>query len=98
VAAGLKKAIGDPYDPLDTWIATELAAGTALFIGCEVGFRRTLGIRRSGIRLGAAIATLATIPLGTEVAATAQVGALAAIVAVALAAEGSGPARAASAA
>jgi low temperature requirement protein LtrA len=93
VAAGLKKAVGDPYDPLDAWVATELAAATALFIGCEVGFRRTLGIGRSGIRLAAAVAVLPTIPLGTELAATAQVGALAAIVAVALAAEGSGPAR-----
>jgi len=93
VAAGLKKAVGDPYDPLDAWVATELAAGTALFIGCEIGFRRTLGIGRSGIRLAAAVAALATIPLGTEVAATAQVGTLAAIVAIALAAEGSGPAR-----
>jgi low temperature requirement protein LtrA len=92
-AAGLKKAVGDPYDPLDAWVATELAAGTALFIGCEVGFRRTLGIGRSVIRLAAGVAALATIPLGTEVAATAQVGALAAIVAIALAAEGSGPAR-----
>jgi low temperature requirement protein LtrA len=93
VAAGLKKAVGDPYDPLDGWIATELAIGTALFVACEVGFRRTLGIGRSGIRLAAAAAALATIPLGTELAATAQVGALAAIVTVALAAEGFGAAR-----
>ena len=89
VAAGLKKAVGDPYDPLETWVALELAAGTALFIGSEVGFRRTLGIGRSGIRLVAALAALATIPLGTEITATAQVGALAAIVVLALAAEGS---------
>ena len=88
VAAGLKKAVGDPYDPLDAWVATELAAGTALFVVCEIGFRRALGIGRSGIRLAAAVAALATIPLGTEVAATAQVGALAAIVVAALAIEG----------
>ena len=89
VAAGLKKAVSDPYDPLEAWVATELAVGTALFIACEVGFRRTLGIGRSGIRLGGAVAALATIPLGTEVAATAQVGALAAIVAAVLATEAS---------
>ncbi|MDQ3671936.1 MAG: low temperature requirement protein A [Actinomycetota bacterium] len=93
LAAGLKKAVGEPYVPLDAWVATELAAGAALFVACEVGFRRTLGIGRSGIRLAAATAALATIPLGIEVAATAQVGALAAIVAVALAAEGSLAAR-----
>ncbi len=89
VAAGLKKAVGDPYDPLDTWIAGELAVGAALFVACEVGFRRTLGIGRSGIRLVAAVAALATIPLGPEVAAAAQVGALAAIAAAALVVEGS---------
>jgi low temperature requirement protein LtrA len=92
VAAGLKKAVGDPYDPLATWIALELAAGVALFVACDVGFRRTLGIGRGGIRLLAAIAAFATIPLGTELAATAQVAALAAIVALALAVEGSRPA------
>jgi low temperature requirement protein LtrA len=89
VAAGLKKAIGNPYDPLDGWIAVELAMGAALYVACEIGFRRTLGIARSHVRLGASAVALATIPLGTELAATAQVGALAAIVAVALIVEGS---------
>jgi low temperature requirement protein LtrA len=88
-AAGLKKAIGDPYEPLDDLIAIELGAGAALFLLCDVGFRRTLGLRRSELRLAAAAFMLATIPLGTEVAATAQVGALAAIAVLALAVEGS---------
>ena len=94
VAAGLKKAVGNAYDPLDSLIAIELAAGVALFVACEVGFRRTLGIGRGEIRLAAAGAALLTIPLGTELAATAQVGALAAIVAITLAAEGFRPAQA----
>jgi low temperature requirement protein LtrA len=81
VAAGLKKAIGDPYDPLDGWIAAELAVGVALFLACEVGFRRTLGIGGGQVRLAASAAALATVPLGTEVAAAAQLGVLAAIVA-----------------
>ena len=89
VAAGLKKAIGDPYEPLDAWIAAELAGGTALFVACEVGFRRTLGLGRSKARLVAGAAALATIPLGTQLAATAQVAALAAIVGGALVVEGS---------
>jgi low temperature requirement protein LtrA len=88
VAAGLKKAIGHPYDPLETWIALELAAGTGLFLACEVGFRRALGLARSHVRLVAAAAALLTIPLGAEVAAAAQIGALAALVAAALAVEG----------
>ncbi len=37
LAAGLKVAIGDPYETLDGWIAVELAAGAA-FIACDVGF------------------------------------------------------------
>jgi len=89
LAAGLKKAIGAPYDPLDGWIAAELAFGVALFVASDVGFRRTLGIPRGGLRLVAAVLALATIPLGTEAKAIWQVGALAAIVCLAIAAEGS---------
>ena len=87
VAAGLKKAIGDPYEPLDGWIAIGLAAGAALFIICEVGFRRTFGISRNYVRLVAAASVLAAIPLGTELGAAAQVGAIAALVTAGLAAE-----------
>jgi low temperature requirement protein LtrA len=87
LAAGLKKAIGDPYDPLGGWIAVALAAGTALFIVSEVGFRRTFGIARNDARLVAAVAVLAVIPLGTELGAAAQVGATAALVTAGLAAE-----------
>ena len=87
VAAGLKKAIGDPYDPLDTWIAVELAAGVALFIACEAGFRRTLGLPRSWMRLQTALAALVTIPIGIGMAAV-QVSTLAVVVATSLWAEG----------
>ena len=86
LAAGLKKAVGDPYDPLAGWIAGELAVGVALFLACDVGFRRTLGIRGGGLRVVAAVAALATIPIGTELSAAAQVATLAAIVVLALAA------------
>ena len=88
LAAGLKKAVGDPYDTLDGWIAVELAAGVALFVACDVGFRRTLGITGGRVRLLASAVALATIPLGLGLAASAQVGALAAIVAAALVVEG----------
>ena len=87
VAAGLKKAIGDPFDPLGGWIAVGLSAGAALFIVCDVGFRRTFGIGRNHIRLAAAAAALAAIPLGTEVGAAAQVGTIATLVTAALGAE-----------
>ena len=87
VAAGLKKAVGDPYDPLDAWIAGGLAGGAALFIACDVGFRRTFGVARSHVRLVASAAALTTMPLGTEVGAAAQIGVIAAVVTAALAAE-----------
>jgi low temperature requirement protein LtrA len=87
VAAGLKKAIGDPYEPLDAWISAALSVGTALFIASEVGFRRTFGVARNRIRLVTAAVVLATVPLGTELGAAAQVGAIAALVAAGLAAE-----------
>jgi low temperature requirement protein LtrA len=87
VAAGLKKAIGDPYEPLDGWIGVELASGAALFVVCDVGFRRTFGVARNATRLLAAGAILATIPLGTEVGAAVQVGAVAGILAFGLVAE-----------
>ena len=64
-----------------------LAAGTALFILCDIGFRRTFGIARNRTRLLAAVAALATIPLGSQLAAATQVGAIAALVTAALAAE-----------
>ena len=89
VAAGLKKAMGAPYDPSEGWIAAELAGGVALFLACHAGFRRTLGIARGEIRLAAALFSVLTILLGTDIAAVAQVGALAAIVAGALALDGS---------
>ena len=90
VAAGLEEAIAGPCDSLHGWIGVELAVGTALFLACDVGFRRTLGIPRGGARLAAAAVALATIPLGTELAASAQLAALVAVVVGALALEATG--------
>jgi low temperature requirement protein LtrA len=84
VAAGLKKAIGDPYEPLAGWIGTELGLGVALFTACTVGFRTTLGIGVSRSRLVAATAALATIPVGTEWSAAGELAVLTAIVVAAL--------------
>jgi len=88
VAAGLKKAIGHPYDELGTWVGLELAVGVALFTACTVGFRATLGLGMSRERLLAAGVALATIPLGLRVSALAQLVALTAIVVGALVFEG----------
>jgi low temperature requirement protein LtrA len=88
VAAGVKKAIGHPYEELGTWVGSELAVGVALFTACTVGFRATLGLPVARARLLAAAAALATIPLGTEWSAAAELVALTAIVVVALVIEG----------
>lgn len=93
VAAGIKKAIGHAYDPLTTAEALALGGGVALFLAADVGFRRVLGLGRAAHRVAAALLALATIPLGTEIAAAAQLAALVVILAVALAGEGMARAR-----
>jgi low temperature requirement protein LtrA len=87
VAAGLKKAVGHPYDPIGGWIGIELAVGVALFVACTAGFAATLGLGVSRVRLVAAALVLATIPIGTEWTAAAEIAALTAIVVAALALE-----------
>jgi low temperature requirement protein LtrA len=87
-AAGIKKAIGHAYDPLGTAEALVLGGGVALFLAADVGFRRVLGLGRSVHRAVAAGLALATVPLGSEIAAVAQLAALVVILAVALAGEG----------
>jgi low temperature requirement protein LtrA len=84
VAAGLKKAVGHPYDPLDGWIGSELTVGVALFVVCTVGFTATLGLGLRRVRLAAAALALLTIPLGTEWTAVGEIAMLSTIVAGAL--------------
>ena len=93
-AAGVEKAIAHAYDPLATAEALVLGGGVALFLAADVGFRRVLGLGRSLHRAVAALLALATVPLGSEVAAVAQLAALVVVLAVALAGEASaGPCR-----
>ena len=87
VAAGLKKAVGHPYDELGTWVGLELAIGVALFTACTVGFRASLGLGVGRERLLAAAAALVTIPLGLSWSALAQLVALTTIVVAALVVE-----------
>jgi low temperature requirement protein LtrA len=88
VAVGLKKGTGHAYDELTAGQALALGGGAALFLAADVAFRRVLRLGRSVHRGAAAVAALATVPLGFEVAAAAQLGALALLLAVALAGEG----------
>jgi low temperature requirement protein LtrA len=83
VAVGLKKATGHAYDPLESGPALVLAGGAAVFLAGDVWFRRVLAIGTGPARAIGALLAVATIPIGTEVAAIAQVGVLAVVVAMA---------------
>ncbi len=87
VAAGLEEAIAHPFDALKVDAATFLAGGAALFLIADVAFRRTLAIGTSGPRAVTAAILLATIPLGTEVSALAQLVGLVTVFATGLATE-----------
>jgi low temperature requirement protein LtrA len=79
IAAGLKHVTGKPFDPLDTPWALMLGGGTAVFLLGEAWFRRALRLGATTPRVLCALAALTTIPLGTQVAAAAQVFALVAV-------------------
>jgi low temperature requirement protein LtrA len=88
IAATEKEATGHVFDPLDFEPALLLALGLSVFLVGEVLFRRTLGIDRGSLRLAAAVLAPATIPLGTELSAFAQLAALVALLLVMLVTEG----------
>ena len=90
VAAGLKKAVGDPYDPLLD--RKRAALGVALFVACTAGFAAALGLGFRRERIVAAVLALATIPIGTEWTAAGEIAALTAIVVGALVLEARRPA------
>ncbi|HWI71837.1 MAG TPA: low temperature requirement protein A, partial [Baekduia sp.] len=83
VAVGLKQATGHAYDALGSSEALVLAGGVAIFLAGDVWFRRVLRIGTGPARAVGAVVALATIPLGTEVAAILQVAALVVVVGVA---------------
>jgi len=73
IAAALKHATGHPFDTLDLEWALALGGGASVFLLGEALFRRTLGLPADGVRALAGLLALATIPIGTQVAASAQV-------------------------
>jgi low temperature requirement protein LtrA len=76
IAATLRRTIGHASAHLALEPALSLSCGVALFLLGDVVMRHTLGIGRSRWRTMAALLVLVTIPLGTEVAAVVQLGAL----------------------
>jgi low temperature requirement protein LtrA len=87
IAAGVKKSIGHAGDPLGAGPALALAGGVALYLAGDVAFRRVLGIRPVGHRVAAALAALATLPLGIWLAAGAQLVGLVAVLVATIAVE-----------
>ena len=87
-AAALERAIGHAFDPLDFARALALAGGTATFLLGHALFRRFLNLHLRPWRALAALLALATIPLGTEASALAQLTALVAILGACLVLEG----------
>ena len=84
LAAGLKKAIPDPLDPLAGGTAAVVAVGTAMFLAANALLLRLLGLPQGGVLLVAGVLALVTIPLGVEVSAWSQIAALTAVVAAAI--------------
>jgi low temperature requirement protein LtrA len=86
-AAGVVGALHDVGAVLGIGPALLLAGGVALYLVGEAFFRFVLDIRPIGYRAAAALAALATLPLGLGVSAAAQLVALVAILAAMLAVE-----------
>ncbi|MFC6884715.1 MULTISPECIES: low temperature requirement protein A [Actinomadura] len=85
-AAGMKKALGHAWEHLDAAPALALAGGVAIYLAGDAAFRRVLGTGPSRIRLAAAAVAVAAFPVGLWGSA-AELAALVAVVAAALAAE-----------
>ena len=87
LAAGIKKAIGHAFEHATPLAAWYLASGIALFLLGDVLFRATLGIGGNRYRLIAVPLSVATVPLGLDVAVVGQLGALVAVLVATLGAE-----------
>src|SRR5437868_1285994 len=76
IAAAERGGLADPFDALGWTRAALLAGGLAVYLAGDVLFRRALELDGGGLRAAAALCAFATLPLGAEVSAVAQVGAL----------------------
>ena len=75
----MHEATRHAFHDLETARALILAGGVAVYLLGDVLFRSSLGLGRNGWRLACAAAVLLTVPLGTAVAAEAQIVALVAL-------------------
>ena len=84
IAAAERGGLADPFDALGWTRAALLAGGLAVYLAGDVLFRRALELDGGGLRAAAALCAFATLPLGAEVSAVAQVGALVAMLVLTL--------------
>jgi low temperature requirement protein LtrA len=75
-AAGVKFATGHPFEPIELPAALLLAGGIALYLVGDAIFRVFIEAGVAWNRLFAAVAALATIPIGTAISAVAQLAAI----------------------
>jgi low temperature requirement protein LtrA len=87
LASALERAIGHPGDSLSFARSLALGGGVALFLAGDALFRRTLAIGEVRWRLLAAALALATVALGPEVSAVAELSSLFVVLASCLALE-----------
>jgi low temperature requirement protein LtrA len=90
VAAAMHEATAHPFRELTSARAITLAGGVAVYLVGDALFRATLHIGRGRRRIACAAAMIATIPLGTAVAATAQIAAIVVLLGMCFALEASG--------
>jgi low temperature requirement protein LtrA len=88
IAAAEKHAIGSASHALPLAQALYLGAGAALFLAGDLVFRHVLRMGRERTHAAAALLALATVPLGTEVSAVAQMVAVTLVLVSMLALEG----------
>lgn len=87
LAAGLHDSVAHLGGRREANHASLLAGGVALYLLSDKWFRRTLALGRSHWRRIAALAALATIPIGSRASSALQVAALAAVLVAMLAIE-----------
>jgi low temperature requirement protein LtrA len=88
LAAALEHAIGHAFDSLSFARALALGGGTALFYGGDILFRACLGLQFRPWRALAMLLAVATIPIGIETSALAQLAVLVAALGACAFAEG----------
>jgi low temperature requirement protein LtrA len=84
LAAGVKSAIGHAFEPLAIHAALGLGLGVGLYLVGDVLLRLSIGWGHARVRSLAAVAAVATLPIGLAVSSAAQLVALIGILLVAI--------------